>query len=890
MGKVIFGFLVVIGLLLAALAIAPFLIPQDVYRAQLTAAAERALGREVAVDGDLSLSLLPTLQARAGVLRVANPEGFTEAHFLTAERFAAGVKILPLLSGRVEVAELVLTRPSLSLERRADGAVNWSFGAPAEAGSEPGSAPDGEAPAPSGPPDAASFDASLGDIRLVDGRVRYIDAVEGVDREITHADVTVSLPSLDRPARLDLGLKVDGERLDARLDVEKPRAILDGQETVLALTLGGDLVEGGVQGRAAIGDDPEGDFTFDVAITDAERLIALAGLDAPPAGLVQALNAAGSARIIGDQITVSDLTVRARAPQLEADYMGGAQINGAVVRLDGEARAEMGDLEALLGELPVDPPPPGVLRQLNFEGGVSGPLDALAIRDAQAELASDLLAATYSGGLQVRNETLTFDGAVEIGSGQLRALATALGAVIPETSGPVFNTLDITGRLSGDQTALAFEQAEIALDDLRANGRLAVNLAGSRPRLDGRLDLAAADLSPYLGEPETTASGGVAPWSTDPLDLSGLGAVDASLALSVEGLRVRDLAIGAGAMTVTLQDRALNIDMPELGLYGGQVAGQFGLNARSEAPQMTLAVNMDDVQAQGLLSAVAKFDRLSGVGTAKLDVTGRGASQAALMRSLSGSGGFDFVDGEVTGVNFTQIAAVRTQLADVNILDLGKVAAALSTSEAREALSSNARTDFSEFQGTFTIANGVARTDDLAVAAPGVRVTGEGELDIGGQSADLRLRPRIVASADTQAERDGGLVVPLRIAGPWNGISPSLDQQAVVQSLTQSSAVREQAGALIGQALGLERLEPAANGETSTQSSAAGSLATGLLNALTQGGDQDAPAAEPTDEPAVDDADAPEPSVEQQAVEALGALFNRRRTREPEPSDDPPPQ
>ncbi|MEE2929220.1 MAG: AsmA family protein, partial [Pseudomonadota bacterium] len=118
-----------LAILLAVVAVVPFLIPSSVYKAQIESAATNALGRQVVLNGEASLSIFPVIAARVDGVEVANPEGFTDDLMVDAGSLRASVKLLPLLSSRVEIAQITLEDATISLERLADGTANWEFGA-----------------------------------------------------------------------------------------------------------------------------------------------------------------------------------------------------------------------------------------------------------------------------------------------------------------------------------------------------------------------------------------------------------------------------------------------------------------------------------------------------------------------------------------------------------------------------------------------------------------------------------------------------------------------------------------------------------------------------------------------------------------------------------------
>lgn len=641
----------VVVLLVGAVFVLPSLIPAEVYRAQIETRATEALGRPITIAGPVSVSVLPTLQARASQVTIANAEGFEADSFAQVEELGARLALIPLLSRRVEIREFVLNRPEITLEVSASGANNWTFASNADA-AQPASA-GGEFRRR---PGALPFEAALGDVRVVDGTARYIDRAAGAEHAITDLDVALSMPGLAEPLEVDASFALDGDPVRFEADLDSLRSFFDGAASPLSVDL--------------------------------------------DAGVL-------------------------------------------VVTVDGQ-----------------------------FDPG----------------------------------EAIAFTGDVRLASTDLKALAAKGGAVLPE--GDIYRAFDVSGRASGSMERVAFENATIEFDDIRATGGFEADLSGAKPVLSGRLTTGDLDVTPYMGaagEGGETSSGGVPPWSEEPIDLSGLKAADADFTVEATSIKAGDLAFGHSMMTAALQNGRLQIDIQEINVYQGTGTARLVVDAGPATPTYALSADLANLQAQPFLAAAAKFDRLLGAGGGRIDLTAAGASQAAIMRSLDGTGGFDFKDGAIQGINIA--AALRG------------VQEALQGNLNLDAFSSTASTDFTDLLGQFTIDDGVATLNDFQLNSPLVRVTGAGSLDIGAQSLDLRLEPRAVASAQGQggATDLSGVGIPLRLSGSWGSVSAGIDQEAVQRLVAQQArdaiagdagralddAVGGDAGALIRGALGL---------------------------------------------------------------------------------------
>src|ERR1700689_228757 len=173
MKKFVIGILIIILLLVAAALAAPFVIPTDIYKAKLIAAVKDSTGRELKIDGPISFSLLPQIALSAQDVSFANAPGGIAEDMVQLKSMALKLKLLPLLTGTVEIDSLVLVDPAIALEIDKQGRPNWDFsntetpppGAPAPA-SETGSKGGGL---------SALSSLRLGEIQLQNGEVSYAD-------------------------------------------------------------------------------------------------------------------------------------------------------------------------------------------------------------------------------------------------------------------------------------------------------------------------------------------------------------------------------------------------------------------------------------------------------------------------------------------------------------------------------------------------------------------------------------------------------------------------------------------------------------------------------------------------------------------------------------------
>ncbi|HEY7552859.1 MAG TPA: AsmA family protein, partial [Hyphomicrobiaceae bacterium] len=125
MNNLLIAIAVFVITVMAALFAVPYFIDWNSYRSAFEEEAKNVIGRDVQVDGDVTLHLLPTPYLRVEKVRIADTSTALSEHFFKAESLSMKLSIAPLLRGVVEANEIEFQRPVLRVALDAAGAWNW---------------------------------------------------------------------------------------------------------------------------------------------------------------------------------------------------------------------------------------------------------------------------------------------------------------------------------------------------------------------------------------------------------------------------------------------------------------------------------------------------------------------------------------------------------------------------------------------------------------------------------------------------------------------------------------------------------------------------------------------------------------------------------------------
>lgn len=229
MKKAIIALVLLVIFVVAAAIALPFVVPIDRVKQELVTAANDATGRELAIDGNFSLSIFPTLGVKASDVSFSNANGASVAEMATIDGLVLKLDLLPLLSGKIQVDEFVLTKPVFNLEVDKNGKANWVFDA--QQTTDKTVAKTTEANTDSGSMDLGISDLNLGDVRIVDGTVSYLDQKSSTEIVLSDVNLSIILAGLDEPFEAKGSAVWNQEKTEIDVNIGALRAILENRDT-----------------------------------------------------------------------------------------------------------------------------------------------------------------------------------------------------------------------------------------------------------------------------------------------------------------------------------------------------------------------------------------------------------------------------------------------------------------------------------------------------------------------------------------------------------------------------------------------------------------------------------------------------------------------------------
>ncbi len=219
--------------------------PND-HKASIVAEVKQATGRDLTLNGPITLkwAIPPVIEARDVTL--SNPAGFSRPLMASLERLELRLALLPLISRTIEIKSLVLINPDIRLETDAQGTPNWTFvGEQALAALNGTASPPCEASSAAPcrandntPMDGRRVSASLASstdiaarpnrdpsafvhfnrIAIQGGQIAFLDGKTGVTQTLAIKQLAATAEAADAPVRLTADLVLQGIALTLRAD------------------------------------------------------------------------------------------------------------------------------------------------------------------------------------------------------------------------------------------------------------------------------------------------------------------------------------------------------------------------------------------------------------------------------------------------------------------------------------------------------------------------------------------------------------------------------------------------------------------------------------------------------------------------------------------------
>lgn len=772
---------ILLGLLIAAIilpmvVVAVFAAAFDPnrYAPALAAAVERATGRQLTLGGPIKMSLSLTPKLSVDDVSLANPPGFGDGNLLTIGRVEARISLLPLVFHQLDIVQLVLIQPDITLETSDTGRADWDFTPPAASA--------GVGAKRAGSP-GKGYRVALESVEVQNGSIiiKHVNPVEAATIKLT--SLTGTAASVSAPLALTAAAAFNGVPVavnGAVGPIERFSGVGAGPWPVnLVMTTSGAM--GAIQGvvpepRTFRGYDLSVKLTIPALEDVSNLLLAWFGSHAnlPP---IHGLTASAEVRDQNAAMpAINNLVITAARSDLSG-WRAGLLLAGLDVQMASLDSPVIVNATGAMGDTPlsvagkfgsisqvINPawlPAGGAPAEQNFPVSV------------QAQVGADKLG--IEGGIAM---PASLSGAalnVSLSIADLSAFGGLAGTPLPDWRNIVAQgTLIDPGGL-GLTKAAGIDSLVLNMDNAALGGD-ATWYSGAQPRLQLALHIQQIDLdallagmpanpNPPTGPLEAASSAQpvyVIPTGKLPLDM--LKSSSADVQIAADTLILNHASYKALQGHAVLANGVLTVNPLTALLPGGSVSANAVLDATNDPAKATVSISAPALALSPFLKALNLPDTAEGTMQAGLSASGTGNSLHDLLGSVNGQLGLAMANGTVDGQVLSRLFGAILAAVD---LPAGLVGAQGPVAVRCFGLRMDAN-------------DGIGEISALTLDSSRLLIQGGGSLNFGNETLGVIIRPQVRVAGDT-------IGVPVQINGTFADPKTSVAPLAAVAGAAKSA-------------------------------------------------------------------------------------------------------
>lgn len=776
MRRITIGLLGLLVILLGLALLIPLFINVNDYKPQIMAKAKESLGRNVSIDGNISLHLLPTPQISVSQVSITNLPGGSPQDFLHIQTVQASIDLLPLLRKQVKINSIKLDHPEIFLEKLPNGQTNWTFStsAPTQHSQASNAASSTSAP----------LDIAFEKVVINSGQLVYHE--KGKDFEISDINTTAHAPSLQGPYDISGNFKAYDQTInvDAKLG-----AVGESQDVFLKIQVGDSLCT--VEGKASLSN-----LAFQgklAALADPKKLNIVDAKDTTSPLLSKPIR-------IESQVTADPFSIILKDARFE---IGSAQPTGTIKIMWSAGLCAQGELQNLPGQglvkFELIPTDKGLDGSLN--GSVKQAKDllnwlAIDVKSLPTELLGPLTVSTKfkkDTALHLKNLNLLIRDANLSGDLSWQTSKGGPLLIVDLHTPKVENILKLFGsrdpqhlgasRLNGN---IQWDTSSLRLTHMKGQlgpnfsfaGDIAVDQAGAKPKVKAVLSVNTVNIGKLMASrvdnsrPEarvflisTKQHSHASNWSHTPIDLSFLNKFDGHFDINSSQLIQNDIVLSHPKLVANLQNGQLDITSFTGSIYGGSLTGKGHITAGNA---VHAHVSLTDANLKNIFTSGSSIKIVGGKLSTSLDLSTHGKNMDEMVRHLTGPVNVAAKNGLINGFDLHSLSQRLGNLQDPRSL-----VGLLTTSMGK------GQTSFTSFNGDIAFQNGIGTIQSMRMVAPDGQGQASGQIDLPQYTLNIHAEFRLTQHPNLPPFH-------MQLTGPIDNPSRKLDTVNLQQYMVEN--------------------------------------------------------------------------------------------------------
>jgi AsmA protein len=274
---------------LLVLTTAGYLISADTVRQQVLGEIRGVTGFEPVLRGKASVSLFPTGSVSFDDVIL----GDSRQPALVAERLTARLRFFPMLIGRVEIADVTLDRPNISVELHSNGQSNWSGLIEVLTRSQ----------------SAAQRLAAFSEMRIEGGTIAIHDEVRKITETLSGVEFSLAWPSISKSFGATGRFIWRDAPMDASLTLADFPSVLAGNRSGVKLRVSGAPMKAAFEGAISVKPTLKIEGTLAADAASLRNALVWAGQKPPPGGGFGRFAIKARTNVVAGTISLSSVNV-----------------------------------------------------------------------------------------------------------------------------------------------------------------------------------------------------------------------------------------------------------------------------------------------------------------------------------------------------------------------------------------------------------------------------------------------------------------------------------------------------------------------------------------------------------------------------------------------------
>ncbi|AAU03816.1 AsmA family protein [Rickettsia typhi] len=651
--------LIIFITIMLLLIIIPFFIPLNNYKGVIIDKVKEATNRNLTINGDIKLSLLPTPAISLSDIKLSSINGTKVPHLVSVEAVKASLRIFPLFRGAIEVALIELQKPIIHLEVLDNGQKNWQL----YTSNNNNTINNNETVQSNDTQTELELPILINHFKMIDGKVIYIE--KNNEQIFNKINLETNIKSIKGPIDFNIALNalqqqihIDGHvqeigqiiPLSTNINLVGAKIKIDGKFDSKNNSFIGNVNVKGNTKTLGMPSDLNNDYTLTMSISAYNKNINIkdARLNYPNIELLANANYGIENNNLESNIIVNPGNIITKIQ---------SNLDKTNILLHADSLKPIFD--AL--KLKTDKLSPIISKKLIFTANV--------IRKPQAiKLQNINLSATNShitGEIELKNLIGNIIILHNLKINNFESLMSLIGINnlnkigILELNGRVQkikDTFNINNKISAFNTNISIK-GDINLATQKPN----FNLKLYSPLVNFDKILASNSTINTLNKTNNHSHHNIDtdqnnfPWSNNRINLGFLNEIEGQLSANFDKVTNNSLIINNLKAKLSIIGGKLNINSVNGNIYGGELNSTGYVNSGKEQ-DVAIKINLKNAYLKRLTAQSGKIKIIDGLLSFKTDLTSHGNSVYTYVNNLNGQFNVNSDNGEISGFDLNQIA------------------------------------------------------------------------------------------------------------------------------------------------------------------------------------------------------------------------------------------